>query len=85
MAGLEESRLLSEANRFVSPVYQAENQPRNLTGKWDLGWDIGQVVLHGKEQLVLLRPAGRLLLMTVLDRENEVTQPAAKKFPAGRT
>jgi len=40
-------------------------------------WAIGQVVLHGKEQLVLLRPQGRVLLMTVLDRESEVTKPAA--------
>jgi DNA end-binding protein Ku len=40
-------------------------------------WAIFQVVLHGKEQLVLLRPKGRLLLMTVLDREGVVTKPEA--------
>jgi DNA end-binding protein Ku len=40
-------------------------------------WAIAQVVLHDKERLVLLRPQGRLLLMTVLDRESQVTKPAA--------
>jgi DNA end-binding protein Ku len=40
-------------------------------------WAIAQVVLHDKERLVLLRPQGRRLLMTVLDRESQVTKPAA--------
>jgi non-homologous end joining protein Ku len=40
-------------------------------------WAIAQVVLHDKERLVLLRPQGRLLLMTVLDRESQVTKPTA--------
>jgi DNA end-binding protein Ku len=38
---------------------------------------IAQVVLHGREQVVLLRPMGRLLLMTVLDHDNEIVKPAA--------
>jgi DNA end-binding protein Ku len=39
-------------------------------------WAIAQVVLHGKEELVLLRPKGRLLLMTILDREDQVRKPS---------
>jgi DNA end-binding protein Ku len=38
---------------------------------------IAQVVLHGREQVVLLRPMGRLLLMTVLDHDNEIVKPSA--------
>ena len=38
---------------------------------------IAQVVLHGREQTVLLRPMDRLLAMTVLNYEPEVTKPSA--------
>lgn len=38
---------------------------------------VAQVVLHGKEQIVLVRPIGQLLGMTVLDYESRVTKPAA--------
>jgi len=38
---------------------------------------IGQVVMHGREQVVLLRPLGGLLNMTVLNLDNQVTKPAA--------
>jgi DNA end-binding protein Ku len=37
---------------------------------------IAQVVLHGKEQTVLLRPVENLLLMTELYRESQVNKPA---------
>ena len=39
--------------------------------------EIAQVVLHGKEQLVLLRPMGRLLAMIVLHHDDEVAKPEA--------
>jgi DNA end-binding protein Ku len=35
---------------------------------------IAQVVLHGKEQLVLLRPAGKLIAMSVLNYEPQITK-----------
>jgi DNA end-binding protein Ku len=38
---------------------------------------IAQVVFHGREQLVAIRPVGGLLAMTVLNRDPEVTKPAA--------
>jgi DNA end-binding protein Ku len=38
---------------------------------------LAQVVLHGREQTVLLRPMDRLLAMTVLNYEPEVTKPSA--------
>jgi len=38
---------------------------------------IAQVVFHGREQVVVLRPVGGLLAMTVLSRDPEVTKPAA--------
>lgn len=38
---------------------------------------IAQVVLHGKEKLVLLRPLGKLLAMTMLEYPSHVTAPAA--------
>lgn len=45
---------------------------------------LAQVVMHGREQLVLLRPVGRLLCMTVLHLDNEINKPAAyeEEFPA---
>jgi DNA end-binding protein Ku len=38
---------------------------------------VAQVVLHNREQLVLLRPIGDLLAMTVLNHENEISKPSA--------
>ncbi len=37
---------------------------------------IAQVVLHSKEQLVLLRPIDRLIAMTLLSYEHQITKPA---------
>lgn len=37
---------------------------------------VAQVVMHGREQLVLVRPMGRLLAMTILHFENQV-KPSA--------
>src|SRR5260370_39641035 len=36
---------------------------------------IAQIVLHGHEQTVLLRPLGNLLAMSMLNLENEVAKP----------
>jgi DNA end-binding protein Ku len=36
---------------------------------------IAEVVMHGKEQVVLVRPIGRLLAMTMLHLDAEVTKP----------
>lgn len=38
---------------------------------------IAQVVLHGREQTVLLRLLGNLLAMSILHLEKEITKPAA--------
>jgi len=38
---------------------------------------IARVVMHGKEQVVWLRPMDNLLSMTVLNYDHEVTKPAA--------
>ncbi len=38
---------------------------------------LAQIVLHGKEQLVLLRPVGDLIGMLTLQLDSEVTKPAA--------
>jgi DNA end-binding protein Ku len=38
-------------------------------------WAIARVVMHGKEQLVLLRPAGRVITMMALDYDFQVTKP----------
>jgi DNA end-binding protein Ku len=38
---------------------------------------VAQVVMHGREQLVLLRPMDKLLAMTVLKYDAEVTKPQA--------
>jgi DNA end-binding protein Ku len=38
---------------------------------------IAQVVLHGREQLVLLRPVENLLAMTVLSYDDQITRPSA--------
>ncbi len=36
---------------------------------------VAQVVMHGKEQVVLLRPLGRLLAMTMLSFDSQVVKP----------
>jgi DNA end-binding protein Ku len=38
---------------------------------------VAQVVLHGHEQTVLLRPMGKVLAMSILNEEGKVTKPAA--------
>jgi DNA end-binding protein Ku len=38
---------------------------------------IAQVVLHGREQTVLVRPMDNVLVMSVLNLEHQVTKPAA--------
>jgi DNA end-binding protein Ku len=40
-------------------------------------WALAQVVMHGHEQLVALRPLGSLLTMTVLHLDEEVTKPTS--------
>jgi DNA end-binding protein Ku len=37
---------------------------------------VAQVVMHGREQLVLLRPFGPLLAMEVLNHENQINKPS---------
>jgi DNA end-binding protein Ku len=38
---------------------------------------VAQVVMHGREQTVLLRPMGNVLAMSALSYENQVTKPSA--------
>jgi DNA end-binding protein Ku len=38
---------------------------------------VAQVVLHGKEQITLVRPLGGLLAMTMLSYDNQIVKPAA--------
>jgi DNA end-binding protein Ku len=38
---------------------------------------VARVVMHGREQVVLLRPLGGLITMTTLNLEQQVTKPAA--------
>jgi DNA end-binding protein Ku len=40
-------------------------------------YGIAQVVFHGREQTVLLRPIDNLLAITVLNYDHEITKPAA--------
>jgi DNA end-binding protein Ku len=40
-------------------------------------YGIAQVVFHNREQLVLLRPVGNLLAMSILNFDSQVTKPAA--------
>jgi DNA end-binding protein Ku len=37
---------------------------------------VAQVVMHGKEQVVVLRPMGKLIAMSILSFESQVQQPA---------
>lgn len=37
---------------------------------------VAQVVMHGKEQLVLLRPMGGLLVMSILNYDQQITKPS---------
>jgi DNA end-binding protein Ku len=45
--------------------------------KEDGRYAVAQVVLHGREHIVLLRPLGNLLAMSVLNYEPRVTKPSA--------
>jgi non-homologous end joining protein Ku len=47
-------------------------------------YGIAQVVLHGREQLVLLRPQANLLVLEVLHYRHQVTQPATLADEAPR-
>jgi DNA end-binding protein Ku len=38
---------------------------------------VAQVVLHNREQVVLLRPVGKLIAMTMLSYESQIVKPAA--------
>src|SRR5260370_18528078 len=46
---------------------------------------VAQVVLHGREQLVLLRPQENLLILEVLHYRHQVTRPAALAQEAPKT
>ena len=46
---------------------------------------LAQVVLHGREQLVLLRPQENLLILEVLHYRHQVTRPAALASEAPKT
>jgi DNA end-binding protein Ku len=45
---------------------------------------LATVVMHGREQLVMLRPVGRLLTMTILHLDADINKPGAyeEEFPA---
>src|SRR5262249_17290366 len=47
-------------------------------------YGIAQVVLHGREQLVLLRPQENLLILEVLHYRHQVTQPSTLSDEAPR-
>jgi DNA end-binding protein Ku len=47
-------------------------------------YGVAQVVLHGREQLVLLRPQENLLVLEVLHYRHQVTQPSALADEAPR-
>lgn len=46
---------------------------------------VARVVMHSKEQVVLLRPMGNLIAMFVLDYDNQVTKPATFEDEAPRS
>jgi DNA end-binding protein Ku len=48
-------------------------------------YGVAQVVLHGKEQLVLIRPQDNLLVLEVLHYRHQVTQPSALADEAPQT
>jgi DNA end-binding protein Ku len=48
-------------------------------------YGVANVVFHGREQLVLVRPLGGLLTLEVLSYENQVTKPSAFHEEAPKT
>jgi len=48
-------------------------------------YGIAQVVLHGREQLVLLRPQENLLILEVLHYQHQVTQPSVLADEVSKT
>jgi DNA end-binding protein Ku len=78
----------------IDPIYQSDSTyylvPDGPVGQKPYGLlleamvqenrhGIAQIVLHGKEQIVLLRPIDNLLAMTVLKYENQITKPSTFK------
>jgi DNA end-binding protein Ku len=48
-------------------------------------YGVATIVMHGKEETVLIRPLEDLLVMSILNLEHEVTQPAAFKDEVEKT
>ena len=72
-------RYLSGRTYYLAPDGPVGQKPYNLlleAMKSDARCSIAQVVMHGREQLVMLRPLGKLLAMDLLSFEEQVKDPA---------
>jgi DNA end-binding protein Ku len=59
------------------PVGQKPYAVLQQTMREEDRYAIAQVVMHNREQTVLLRPMENLIVMSILNLENQVTKPAA--------
>lgn len=74
-----DSMYLSGRSYFLTPDGPVGQKPYSLllaAMKNESLCSIAQVVMHGREQLVMLRPLGRLLAMDILSFEDQVKNPA---------
>ena len=72
-------RYLTGRTYFLAPDGPVGQKPYGLlleAMKDESLCSIAQVVMHGREQLVMVRPLGRLLVMDILSFEEQVKDPA---------
>lgn len=70
---------LSGRTYYLAPDGPVGQKPYNLllaAMKDESLFSVAQVVMHGREQLVMLRPMGRLICMHVLSFQEQVKNPA---------
>jgi hypothetical protein len=73
-----------EERRLFPQVYLIGPSESDLLRALAPCYGIAQVVLHGREQLVLLRPQENLLVLEVLHYRHQVSQPSALADEAPR-
>ena len=76
---LVDSRYFSGRTYYLAPDGPVGQKPYSLLLEAMRGealCSIAQVVMHGREQLVLVRPLGKLLAMEILAFEEQVKNPA---------
>jgi DNA end-binding protein Ku len=85
--GVLDQVYLSGKNYYLIPDGPVAQKPYALLcqGMVDLNKQaVGQVVMHGRDQVVLLRPMEGLLSMSILSFEGQITKPSTFESEVGK-